>query len=157
MPMSSGLTSSLSEFTKRSEFAKSPLAGASADQPAAQPAGRRSLMTRTRASLRVLASSALVRYLIVFSAGIAATLAWQVYAGPARKAAAGWSPRLAWLAPAASPRGVSADRIKATSLALAAVHQSVDKLATEVVRLETQAGSVEASTPPPSRRGSRRQ
>jgi hypothetical protein len=86
-------------------------------------------------------------------------LAWQAYGSTARSAVAGWSPRLAWLAPPAASRGVSAERIKATSQALAAVHQSVDKLATEVNRLETQAGTsgaAEAATPAASRRASRR-
>jgi hypothetical protein len=170
MPMSSGLTSTLTDFTRRSEFANNPLA-AGADGASSGPA-KPGLLSRIRAwfgklgrgigrGLRMLVPSmAFVRYLIAFGVGIAATLTWQAYGSTARTAVAGWSPRLAWLAPPAASRGVSADRIKATSQALAAVHQSVDKLATEVSKLETQAGTAapaEAAAPAASRRSSRRQ
>jgi hypothetical protein len=169
MPMSSGLTSTLS--TRRSEFANSPLAAASSDGPSSD-AGKPGLMSRMRAWFGRLGGRigkwlgmlvpplAFARYLLAFGVGIAATLAWQAYGNPARTAVAGWSPRLAWLAPAAAPRRVSADRIKATSQALSAVHQSVDKLATEVSKLETQAsavGTAEAPAQAQSRRASRRQ
>jgi hypothetical protein len=101
--------------------------------------------------------SAFVRYLLAVFVGVAATLAWQSHGGAARTTIAGWSPRLAWLAPAAVSGGISPDRIKAASLALAAVHQSVDKLATEISKLETpQGGSAETSVPSQSRRGARR-
>lgn len=128
----SSVTSALS--TRRAESN-----GPSAVEPSSQSRPRLNLIARTRSGLRKLGSAALPRYLMAFLVGIGATLAWQAYAGPARKTIAGWSPRLAFLAPAGP--GVSSDQIKATSLALAAVHQSVDKLATEVGKLETQAGS----------------
>jgi hypothetical protein len=164
MPMSSGLTSTLSEFTKKSEFAKNPLAGESSNKPPRRRT-RLNLITRVREWLgklvrftftRYLLASTFARYLLVFFVGVAATLAWQSFSGGARKTIAGWSPRLAWLAPAAVPHGISPDRIKATSLALAAVHQSVDKLGVEIGRMETQAGTDKTAASPPSRRGSRR-
>jgi hypothetical protein len=106
-----------------------------------------------RSGVGKVRSAAFPRYLLAFLVGIGATLAWQAYAAPVRKTVAGWSPRLAFLAPPAP--GVSSDQVKATSLALAAVHQSVDKLATEVGRLENQASS-EKPAPTPSSRRSRR-
>src|SRR5215467_2612672 len=132
--MSSGLTSTLSELTKRSDFAKNPLAGESSHEPRRRTGPNRS--TRVRAWLgnrvpftfvRHLLAFTFARYLLAFFVGVAATLAWQSYSDGARQTVAGWSPRLAWLAPAAAPHGISPDRIKATSLALAAVHKSVDK------------------------------
>jgi hypothetical protein len=168
--MSSGLTSTLTDFTRRSDFAGSPLA-TPADGGASSGPARPGLLRRTGAWFgrlgrgigkglgMLVPSMAFARYLIAFGVGIGATLAWQAYGGTARSAVAGWSPRLAWLAPPAASHSVSADRIKATSQALAAVHQSVDKLATEVSRLETQAGtsgSAEAATPSSSKRSSRR-
>ena len=161
--MSSGLTSTLSEFTKKSEFAKNPLAGESSNKPPRRRTGL-NLMTRLRAGLgklapftfaRHLLAFTFTRYLLVFFVGVAATLAWQSFSGGARKTIAGWSPRLAWLAPAAVPHGISPDRIKATSLALAQVHQSVNKLATEIDKMETQAGT-DRTAAHPSRRGAGR-
>jgi len=151
--MGSGLTSTLAEFTKRSDFAKNPLATQSVDEPALRST-KPSLITW--AWHGKLLSFAFARYLLAFFVGIATTLGWQWYGDTARKTVAGWSPRLAWLAPAAAPNGISPDRIKATSLALAAVHQSVDKLATEVIKLETEGGSDRTPASAPSRRGSRR-
>ena len=150
--MSSGLASSLSEFTKKSEFAKNPLASSNEQARAT----KMNVITRMRGWLNKLASFAFVRYLLASFIGVAATLAWQSYSGPARATIAGWSPRLAWVAPAAIPGGISSDRIKATSLALAAVHQSVDRLETEISKLERQGGGSDRTTAtPPSRRGSR--
>jgi hypothetical protein len=63
-------------------------------------------------------------------------MAWQSYGGAARQAIAGWSPRLAWLAPAAAPAGISPDRLKAMSLALAGARQSLDKLGTEISKAQ---------------------
>src|SRR6266852_3458062 len=71
------------------------------------------------------------RVLMIFVVGFAAGVAWQSYGSDVRKTIANWSPHLAWLAPAAAPAGTSAERLKATSLALAAARQSFDKLTTE--------------------------
>ncbi|HWN48286.1 MAG TPA: hypothetical protein VNO18_00345 [Xanthobacteraceae bacterium] len=96
-------------------------------------------------------SSAFARYLIAFFIGVTATLAWQSYGGAARKAIAGWSPHLGWLAPAAAPAGTSREQFKATSLALVAARQSLDKLATEISKLQAQ-----GTADKPSRSGSSR-
>jgi uncharacterized protein YjbI with pentapeptide repeats len=40
---------------------------------------------------------------LIFLVGFAAGIAWLSYGGAARKAIASWSPRLAWVAPAACP------------------------------------------------------
>ena len=111
----------------------------SRNRPAAEPSNKRrlsttvrNLITRVRSWLGKLASIALVRVLMIFVIGFAAGAAWQSYCGAAIKAFAGWSPLLAWLAPAAAPGGTSPERLKATTLALAAVRQSVDKLSTEI-------------------------
>ena len=72
---------------------------------------------------------------MIFLVGFAAGLAWQSYGDAARKAIAGWSPRLGWLAPATAPGGTSP---KAMSLALATARQSLDKLATEISKVQAQ-------------------
>jgi hypothetical protein len=96
---------------------------------------------------------AFVRFMMIFFIGVAVAVAWQSYGAAAREAIARWSPHLAWLAPAAAPVGTSAERLKATSLALAAARQSFDKLTTEISKLQAQ-GIPDA--PPGSRRASQR-
>jgi hypothetical protein len=148
--MSPSLTSALSEVPKKSEFPKSPLAsGPSNERPL--HATVRNLITRARLWLGKVVSSAFARYLIAFFIGVTATLAWQSYGGAARKAIAGWSPHLGWLAPAAAPADTSRERLKATSLALVAARQSLDKLATEISKLQAQ-----STADKPSRSGSSR-
>jgi hypothetical protein len=104
-------------------------------------------------SLGGLVSGAVIRVLLVFVIGFAAGMAWQVYGGVVRTAVAGWSPHLAWVAPAAVSDGNSRERIKATSVALAAVRHSVDKLEAEVDRLQEQGAGDQRSG---SRRASQR-
>jgi hypothetical protein len=156
--MNSGLASTLSDFTKRSEFAKNPLAADATDEAAPQ-AATPGLLTRMRGWFDKLISAAALRTVLAFVVGIAATLAWQSYGNAARTTIAGWSPRLAWLAPASMAVGASREQIKATTLALTSVRQSVDKLATEVGRLEAQSSASSnsngAAAASPSRRGSR--
>src|SRR5216684_8115890 len=82
------------------------------------PATIRNLITRIRLWLGKLFSLAFVRVLMIFLLGFAAGTAWQSYGCGVRKAIAGWSPRLTWLAPAPAPAGGSAERFKAVSLAL---------------------------------------
>jgi hypothetical protein len=96
---------------------------------------------------------AFVRFMMIFFIGVAAAVAWQSYGAAAREVIASWSPHLAWLAPAAAPAGTSAERLKATSLALAAARQSFDKLTTEISKLQAQ-GIPDAQ--PGSRRASQR-
>lgn len=101
----------------------------------------RNLITRMRLWLGRLFSFAFARVLLIFVIGFAAGVAWQSYGGGVRKTIAGWSPRLAWVAPAPASSGGPAERLKATSLALASVRQSVDKLATELGKLQEDDGA----------------
>jgi hypothetical protein len=160
----SSLASALPEFTNRSDFSKSPLtAGPSSEPP--RRTNERNLIKRTRLWLGKVLPPAFARYLIAFFIGVAAILAWQSYGGVAREVIARWSPQLGWLAPPAAPvvqtaptasAVASPDQLKATSLALAAVRQSVDKLATEISKLQVQGTPDRTSASPPSRSGSRR-
>jgi hypothetical protein len=109
----------------------------------------RNLITKVRLRLGKLVSFAFARVLMIFLIGFAAGIAWQSYGGAMRKAIAGWSPRLAWMAPAAGAGGTSPERLKAMSLALAATRQSLNKLATEISKLPAQDGDA------PRRRASR--
>jgi hypothetical protein len=132
--MNSSLASSVSELSKARP----------ATDPSNKPGLRTAMwnvITRTRSWLGKLASSAFARVLMIFLIGFAAGVAWQSYSNAARKTIAGWSPRLAWVAPAAAPDSTSAERLKATSLALAAVRQSVDKLSAEVSKLQPEDGT----------------
>jgi hypothetical protein len=147
MPMNSSLTSALSEFSKGR---RGPL------EPSSEPPLHPTELNRlTRWWPDKLVPFAFARFLMIFFIGVAATLAWQAYGGAARDAIASWSPRLGWLAPATPPAGSSSDRIKATSLALAAVRQSIDKLAIEIGKLQAtdQGAPDRISAPPPSQVG----
>jgi hypothetical protein len=85
------------------------------------------------------------RVVMIFLAGFTAGIVWDSYNGPARKAIAGWSPLLSWLAPTPS-----SERIRTMEGALATARQSLNKLANEMNRLEAQG----VDTPPPRRRSS---
>jgi hypothetical protein len=112
-----------------------------------------SVFTKLRSWLGKLASFIFTRALLIFLVGFGAGVAWQTYGDGIRKSVAGWSPRLAWVAPPAASAENSRERLKATSVALAAVRQSVDKLATEVDRLQDQGVGDRQSG---SKRGSQR-
>jgi hypothetical protein len=92
-----------------------------------------------------LALSPSVRLLTFFGIGVAATLAWQSYRDVGTEAITSWCGRWAPQAASAaqvSPRSedlvpVSPDQLKVTSLNLAAVRESIDKVATELSRLQT--------------------
>jgi hypothetical protein len=129
------------------DFSKGRRATERSNEPLLQPAAR-NLITRARLRLSKVVSFAFARVLMIFFIGFAAGLTWQSYGGAARKAIASWSPHLAWLAPTAVPAGPSPERLKATSQALAAARQSIDKLATEISKL--------ASSPEKKARASRR-
>jgi hypothetical protein len=94
-------------------------------------------------------SRALFRFLLTFCVGVAATLAWQTYGDAARAMIASAYPQFAWLAPQTAPVAqTAADAItpaepampspdpqaelKAMSLDLAGVRQSVDRLAAQL-------------------------
>ena len=96
------------------------------------------LIVRVRLWLGKLVSFAFARVLMIFVVGFAAGVAWQSYGGEARKTIASWSPHLAWLATAPASAGTSAERLKATSLALAEARQSFDKLTTAISKLQAQ-------------------
>jgi hypothetical protein len=88
-------------------------------------------------------SAALVRFLIVFSIGVAATLTWQSYGNAARRMVAGLFPELGWLAPRTAPAAppapfasASPDQLAVLSHSLTVVRQSVDKLAADITRLQ---------------------
>ena len=143
-PLNANPTSSVSESSKgRAERSNKPSLRASV----------RNLTVRARSWLGGLVSFAFVRVLIIFVVGFAAGIAWQSYGGEARKAIAGWSPHLAWLATAPASASTSAERLKATSLALAAARQSFDKLTAEIGKLQV---ADIPDTRPGSRRGSQR-
>ncbi len=131
--MNSSQTSSLSEFSKSRP----------ATEPSTEPPRRRTArnpITTSRLWLGKLVSFVTARALVIFFVGFAAGMAWQSYGGPQRVAIAGWSPHLAWLAPAGAPDGTSSDRYKAMSLALATARQSLDKLGTEIGKAQAQGG-----------------
>jgi hypothetical protein len=102
----------------------------------------------TRPSLGKRASRALARFVVTFFIGVAATLAWQSYGDVARETIARSYPQLGWLAPQATPAAQTApdmiatpapadpssdaEQLKAMSLDLAVVRQSVDRLAAQV-------------------------
>ena len=116
------------------DFSKGRRATDPSNEPLLHPTAR-NLITRAWSWLGKVVSFAFVRVLIIFFIGFAAGLAWQSYGGAARKAIASWSPHLAWVAPAVAPAGPSPERLKATSQALVAARQSIDKLATEISKL----------------------
>jgi len=129
--MNSSLTSSLSDLSK----------GRAAAEPSNRPPRHRmvrNLITTARLWLVNLVSSAAVRVLMIFFVGFSVGVVWQAYGAEARKAIAGWSPHLAWVAPADAPGSTSADRFKAMSLALTTARQSLDRLATEIGKAQAQ-------------------
>ncbi|HWN79767.1 MAG TPA: hypothetical protein VNN81_18180 [Bradyrhizobium sp.] len=104
-----------------------------------------------RSSLGKRALLALVRFLIMFCIGVAATLAWQSYGDAARERIASSYPQLAWLAPQAAPIARSApDTIglaaqaapspdqHAMLLDLDAVRQSIDRIANNMATSQEQ-------------------
>jgi pyruvate/2-oxoglutarate dehydrogenase complex dihydrolipoamide acyltransferase (E2) component len=103
-----------------------------------------------------------LRTLLTFCLGIAATLGWQSYGDVARELIANSTPQLAWLAPPAgaveqaAPETVASaapaiaapvasapdpQQLNATSLGLAAVRQSVDRLAAQLTTNQQQMAS----------------
>jgi hypothetical protein len=101
-------------------------------------------------SLRKRASRALTRFLITFSMGAGATLAWQSYGDAIREMIANSYPQLGWLAPQAEPVAQSTPETVAlaasavdlqqliASLDLDALRQSIDKIATGIATVQEQ-------------------
>jgi hypothetical protein len=154
MPMNSGLTSALSEFSKKSEFSKSPLATRASNEPPLHPS-ELNLIMRARLWLGRVIPFAFARFLMIFFIGVAATLAWQSYGGAAREMIASWSPYFGWLAPPAAPAGASPDQLATISRGLVLVRQNIDKLAADIAKLQaTQQGALDrTSAPPPAPAG----
>jgi hypothetical protein len=142
----------------RSKFAESRWAtDLSADMPPPHPSELNQVPS-VKSSLRKLASLAITRVLTAFCIGVGATLAWQSYGDAGREMIARSSPKLAWLAPqaaqttSAASAGASPDlnQLKAMSRDLAAVRQSVDKLAAEITKLQaTKQGTPDRTSAPP--------
>jgi hypothetical protein len=98
-----------------------------------------------RPSLGKRASRGLARFLIIFSIGIGATLAWQSYGDAARAMLANSSPLLGWLAPQTAPLAqttpsmmvppaadTASSDLQQLTAALASMRQSVDELAAQL-------------------------
>jgi hypothetical protein len=96
-------------------------------------------------SLGGRASRGLARFLITFSIGIGATLAWQSYGDAARAMLANSSPQLGWLAPQTAPLAQTTPSMVVTPAAdtassdlqqltavVASMRQSVDQLAAQL-------------------------
>ncbi len=137
MPTSSRLSVALSEFSKGRWAEPS-------NEPPLHPT-ELDLIRRMRSARVKRALLALGGFLIAFCVGIAATLAWQSHGNAVRGMIANLSPQLAWLAPQAAPvadaapaasAGASPDQLAAISRGLAAVRQSVDRLAADITRLQ---------------------
>ena len=96
-------------------------------------------------SLGGRASRGLTRFLIIFSIGIGATLAWQSYGDAARAMLANSSPQLGWLAPQTAPLAqttpsmvvppaadTASSDLQQITAAVASMRQSVDQLAAQL-------------------------
>jgi hypothetical protein len=95
--------------------------------PPAQP------VTRARSWPNKLIPFAFVRFLIAFFIGVVATLAWQSYGRAARETIA------RWLAPgpiAQAEPTASSDDLLAISRSLTALRDGLDKLATDITKLQ---------------------
>jgi PPE-repeat protein len=104
------------------------------------------LSTRTNAGSRKRVPLGLVRFLIAFSMGVAATVAWQPHGDAAREMLASSSSQVRWLAPraeqaaqnasetialvapAVAPPSPNQQQLSAISLDPDAVRQSIDRL-----------------------------
>jgi hypothetical protein len=139
--------------------------------PTEPPIQARSSPTDRRIELDKRASRGFARLPIIFCIGVAATLVWQSYGDAARERIANSSPQLRWLAPQTvaqttpdmvaptAPATPSPDmqQLKAMSLGLAAVRQSVEQLAAaqqqmtdEIAKLQATEQEIldKVSTPP---------
>jgi hypothetical protein len=151
--MNSRLGSTPAESTQ-GRYADERAPNSRAMEPPLHPSEIERLKSEHRsAARRVLAN--LARAAIIFCIGVGATLAWQSYGNAARWKVASFSPRLGWLAPAFAPAepsssapaaSASPDQLAALSRSLAAVRQSVDKLAADITKLQAT-----KQDPPPAR------
>jgi hypothetical protein len=138
MPTSSRRTAAVSQFSEGRWASELPL------EPPLHPTELQLL--RTTRSWRIKrALLALAGFLIATGIGVAATLVWQSHGDTARRTLAQLSPRLEWLAPPApsvapaepgAPFAASRDQLGAISHSLAVVRQSLDKLASDIAKLQ---------------------
>jgi hypothetical protein len=138
MPTNSRLGVALSQYSEGRWAAEPP------SDPPLHPT-ELDLIRKMRSSRVKRALVVLAGVLTAFGVGIAATLAWQAHGNTVRAMIANLSPQLAWLAPQATsvadaapatPASASPDQLAAISRSLAAVRQSVDKLAADLTRLQ---------------------
>jgi hypothetical protein len=145
MPMSSTLSPTKSEYAAGRWATEAPL-----DAIPRLPNAKNGKPPRKQPSFGKRFSRAVVRFVITFCVGVGATLAWQSYGDAAREMIAISSEQLAWLAPQPVPGAQAAsqtnapaappapapspdlEQLKAVSLGLAVVRQSVDQLAAQV-------------------------
>jgi hypothetical protein len=128
----------------RSEFSEGRWAAEPPTDPPLHPT-ELDLIQSMRSSRVKRALLALAGLLIAFGIGIAATLAWQSHGNTVRAMIADLSPQLAWLAPQAASvadtapiasASASPDQLAAIWRSLAAVRQSVDKLAADITKVQ---------------------
>jgi hypothetical protein len=116
------------------------------NEPSRRATELRWVMRVARSWLARLVSSPFIRFLMFFCIGVAVTAAWQSYRDAGTEAITSWCGR--WVPQAASAAQnvpsrsedlvpVSPDLLKTTSLNLAAVRESIDKIAAELSRLQT--------------------
>jgi hypothetical protein len=147
--------SAMSSPTQSESSADSMPANPSVEASAVCPADlKKDRFPNARSSLGKRALLAVVRFLIMFCIGAAATLAWQSYDDAAREMIASSYPHLGWLAPHAEPVAQSAPDVvtlaapaapspdqqqpNVMSLDLDAVRQSIDQLATSMAASQEQ-------------------
>src|SRR5262249_9734585 len=122
-------------------FSKSRWAAEPLNDPPLHPS-ELDLMQGLRSARIKRALLAIARFLVASCIGVAATLAWQSYGDATRGIIADLSPQLEWLAPRAAPvvqaasAAASPDQVVAISRGLAAVRQSVDRLAADIAKLQ---------------------
>jgi hypothetical protein len=141
--------------TQSESSADSMPANPSVEAPAVRAADlKKDRFPNGRSALGKRVLLALVRFLIMFCIGVAATLAWQSYGDAARERIASSYPQLGWLAPQAARIARSApdtiglaaqaapspdqQRINAMSLDLDAVRQSIDRIANNMATSQEQ-------------------
>ena len=127
----------------QSEFSVGQWATNASVDPSLRPADLRDYQfPNKRPSLSKPATHSVARFLIAFFIGVAAASVWQSYSDAVREMIASSSPQLRWLAPQVAPLAQTTPdiiatiapfqdqrQLKAISLDLAGVRQSVDQLA----------------------------
>ena len=106
-------------------------------------------------SFKTRAARYLARFMIIFSMGVATTLAWQSYGNEIREMIANSIPQLGWLAPQAALAKTASEtaptasatasperqELEVISISLAAMQQSIDQLTAQFVASQQQMAS----------------